>query len=109
MKDGIDNIRYLLMDITAPDYQSLVDRFEYLHDKKQKGNPVTKRECINPDHRIVKVCADIGWLETERSLMDTSKLDSSGAILAIYEYKDLVIVNSLKKSGEPPTAEVIKE
>jgi len=106
MKDGISNIRYILIDKTHPTYSSLITRFRKVQTDKQAKNTLTIRECINPKHSLVKVCGGVDWLEREEATLQEKSLTSdiisakrvrskTDAIIEIYKYADIPIVKGL--------------
>lgn len=100
IKDGKDNTRYLLLDMKHTDYATIITRLLKLHTNKEAGNKLTVLPNTARTRAIVKVVAHVGWLEDEKTRLDTAKAD--GLIINSYIYKELSNIYTLLASKEWP-------
>ncbi len=100
IKDGKENARYLLMDMTKPQYQATENAFRKLHTDKFADNTLTVLPNIANTRAIIKVVAHVGWIEEERGRLQAGL--ASGLILEIHRYAQLPRIYELLASPEWP-------
>ena len=100
IKDGNDNKRYLLMDMTKPQYLAFKARFLQLHLNKFADNALTVLPNIANTRSIIKVVAHVGWLDDERGFLEGGL--ASGVILEIHPYEELPRIYELLASAQWP-------
>jgi len=103
IKDGKENTRYLLMDMTKPQYPGFETAFLTLHLNKFADNALTVLPNIAGTRSIIKVVAHVGWIEEEAGRL-TAGL-ASGVILEIHPYEELARIYELLASPEWPQEE----
>ncbi len=103
IKDGKENARYLVMDMTSPQYTAFEARFLKLHTDKFANNTLTVLPNIANTRAIIKVVAHVGWLEEERGRLQAGL--ASGVILEIHRYAQLPRIYELLASPEWPQEE----
>lgn len=96
IKDGKDNIRYLVVDMHALNYAPLVSWYTLLHTRKESGNKLTVIPNIAKTEAIVKIVAHVGWLEEEAETLSLG-IDI-GLITHIYTYSQLNHIYDLLRS-----------
>ena len=94
MRDGIENIRYLLLDMTHPSYTGLINRFTQLHANKEAGNTLTVLPNVANTQAVVKVVAHVGWIQEENLNVP--------AILEIHPYEEINIIHDYLRSTDWP-------
>ena len=101
-RDGKENARYLLMDMTKSQYSAFEARFLKLHTDKFANNILTVLPNIAGTRSIIKVLAHVGWLDDEQSFLQGGL--ASGVILEIHPYEELPRIYELLASPEWPQA-----
>ena len=104
MKDGTENIRYLLMDMTHPDYKKAITEFKKLHTDKEEGNTLTVLPNKAKTKAIVKVVAHVGWIQDHKTKLQNAV--SSGLIIKSRDYSGLPQVKALLASNKWPKEEI---
>lgn len=104
IKDGKDNARYLLMDMTHPAYNGTENSFRKLHTDKFANNTLTVLPNIAGTRSIIKIVAHVGWLDDEKGRLNGGL--ASGVILEIHPYAELPRIYELLASAEWPQAEI---
>lgn len=104
IKDGKENSRYLLMDMTRPPYDGMITAFTKLHTDKFANNKLTELPNIAMTRSIVKIVAHVGWIEEEAGRL-TAGL-ANGTILEIHPYEELPRIYELLASPEWPQLEI---
>ena len=100
IKDGKENARYMLLDMTKPQYVATERAFLKLHTDKFANNTLTVLPNIANTRSIIKVVAHVGWLEDERTFLQGGL--ASGVILEIHPYEELPRIYELLASPEWP-------
>ena len=93
MKDGKENIRYILLDATHAKYDALITKFTKLHTDKESGNKLTVIMRNDNKRALVKVVGHVGWIQDLKARMDADRL--SGLILKVRNYNALPQVTEL--------------
>ncbi|KKK78888.1 hypothetical protein LCGC14_2839030 [marine sediment metagenome] len=104
IKDGNENKRYMLLDMTKPQYSATERAFLKLHTDKFANNTLTVLPNVGNTRAIIKVVAHVGWLEDEQSRL-TAGL-ASGLILEVHPYEELPRIYELLASAEWPQESV---
>ena len=99
-RDGKENARYLLMDMTKPQYPAFEARFLQLHLNKFADNALTVLPNIANTRSIIKVVAHVGWLDDEQGFLQGGL--ASGVILELHPYEELPRIYELLASAEWP-------
>jgi len=100
MEDGIENIRYILMNMMHPNYDVAIEEFTKLHTDKQAGNKLTVLPNIANTRSVVKVVAHVGWIEENRTRLQNAI--NSGLIIRQRDYTALPEVLALLASPDWP-------
>ena len=100
IKDGKENARYMLLDMTKPQYIATERAFLKLHTDKFANNKLTVLSNVANTRAIIKVVAHVGWLNDERGRL-TAGL-ASGLILEIHPYEELPRIYELLASAAWP-------
>ena len=103
IKDGKENSRYLLMDMTRPQYPGFETSFLTLHLNKFADNALTVLPNIAGTRSIIKVVAHVGWIEEEKGRLQAGM--ANGTILEIHPYEELPRIYDLLASPEWPQAD----
>ena len=103
IKDGKENSRYMLLDMTKPQYKATENAFRKLHTDKFADNTLTVLPNVANTRAIIKVVAHVGWIEEERGRLQAGL--ASGLILEIHRYAQLPRIYELLASPEWPQEE----
>ncbi len=106
IKDGKENARYMLLDMTKPQYQATENAFRKLHTDKFTNNTLTVLPNLANTRAIIKVVAHVGWIEEERGRLQAGLV--SGLILEIHRYAQLPRIYELLASPEWPQEPVLE-
>ena len=100
IKDGKENARYMLLDMTKPQYVATESAFLKLHTDKFANNTLTVLPNVANTRAIIKVVAHVGWIEQEKGRL-TAGL-ASGLILEVHPYEELPRIYELLASAAWP-------
>ena len=100
IKDGKENARYMLLDMTKPQYVATERAFLKLHTDKFSNNKLTVLPNVANTRAIIKVVAHVGWIDDEQGRL-TAGL-ASGLILEIHSYEGLPRIYELLGSAAWP-------